>query len=346
MSLEAIIVGNGHALRLNNYIETLKENVEIHGGLFAIASAPESKKPLNSLPHLIIMARQEDKFYNRRIRTSHFSTVISIALVLFMFGLLGLLLLNTKKLSDYAKENIGFSIMIKEGVKEAGIMALLKKLDTEKYVKSTEYIPKEKAAVQLKKELGEDFIGFLGYNPLLPTIDLRLKAEFANLESVSRIEKKLLANPEVKEVFYQKDLLEMVNQNMERISLIILGFSVVLMIIAIALINNTIRLSVYSRRFVIRTMQLVGATRSFIRRPFIRNGIIDGFISAIFAIGLLLVVIYFLFQEIPELIQIVDLKLYVGLIITVLLLGILISWFCTWLSVRKYLRMKTDELYT
>ena len=291
------------------------------------------------------MARQEDKFYNRRIRTSHFSTVISITLVLFMLGLLGLLLLHTKKLSDYAKENIGFSIMIKEGIKEAEIMAFLKKLDTEEFVKSTEYIPKDKAAVQLKKELGEDFIGFLGYNPLLPTIDLRLKAGYTSLESVSRIEKKLLSNPEVKEVFYQKDLLEMVNQNMERISLIILGFSAVLMIIAIALINNTIRLSVYSRRFIIRTMQLVGATRSFIRRPFLHNGIIDGFISAIFAIGLLMVVIYFLFQEIPELIQMVDLKLYVALIAIILLLGILISWFCTWLSVRRYLRMKTDELY-
>jgi len=291
------------------------------------------------------MARQEDRYYNRKIRTSHFSTVISITLVLFMLGLLGLLLLNTKKLSDYAKENIGFSIMIREGVKEAGIMAFLKKLDTEDFVKSTEYIPKEKAAVQLKKELGEDFIGFLGYNPLLPTIDLRLKAGYTSLESVSRIEKKLLSNPEVKEVFYQKDLLEMVNQNMERISLIILGFSAVLMIIAIALINNTIRLSVYSRRFIIRTMQLVGATRSFIRRPFLHNGIIDGFISAIFAIGLLMVVIYFLFQEIPELIQMVDLKLYVALIAIILLLGILISWFCTWLSVRRYLRMKTDELY-
>jgi len=292
------------------------------------------------------MARQEDKFYNRRIRTSHFSTVISITLVLFMLGLLGLLLLHTKKLSDYAKENIGFSIMIKEGIKEAEIMAFLKKLDTEEFVKSTEYIPKEEAAVQLKKELGEDFIGFLGYNPLLPTIDLRLKADYASLTSVSKIEKRLLANPEVKEVFYQKNLLEMVNQNMERISLIILGFSSVLMIIAIALINNTIRLSVYSRRFVIRTMQLVGATRSFIRRPFIRNGIIDGFISAIVAIGLLMVVMSFLFQEIPELIQMVDLRLYVALIITVLFLGILISWFCTWLSVRRYLRMKTDELYT
>ncbi|MCX6244607.1 MAG: permease-like cell division protein FtsX [Bacteroidetes bacterium] len=291
------------------------------------------------------MARQEEKYYNRKIRTSHFSTVVSITLVLFMLGLLGLLVLHAKKLSDYAKENIGFSIMIKEGVKEAGIMAFLKKLDTEEFVKSTEYIPKEKAALELKKELGEDFIGFLGYNPLLPTIDLRLKAEYASLESVNSIEKKLLANPEVKEVFYQKDLLEMVNQNINRISLIILGFSAVLMIIAIALINNTIRLSVYSRRFIIRTMQLVGATRNFIRRPFIRNGIIDGLISAIVAIGGLMVVVYFILQEIPELIQMVDLKLYLILIVVVLLLGILISWFSTWLSVRKYLRMKTDELY-
>jgi len=292
------------------------------------------------------MSRQENKYYNRKIRTSHFSTVVSLTLVLFMLGLLGLVLLHARKLSDYAKENIGFSIMIKEDVKEAEILAFLKKLDTEPYVKSTEYISKDKAALELKKELGEDFIGFLGYNPLLPTIDLRMKAEFASLESVSSIEKKLLSNPEVKEVFYQKDLLEVVNQNMERISLIILGFSAVLMIIAIALINNTIRLSVYSRRFVIRTMQLVGATRAFIRRPFIRSGIIDGILSALVANGVLMVLIYFIFQEIPELVQMADLIMYIGLFVAVLLMGILISWLSTWLSVRRYLRMKTDELYS
>ena len=291
------------------------------------------------------MARQEEKYYNRKIRTSHFSTVVSITLVLFTLGLLGLLVLHAKKLSDYAKENIGFNIMIRENVKEAGIIAFLKKLDTEKFVKSTEYIPKDKAALQLKKELGEDFIGFLGYNPLLPTIDLRLKAEYASLESVSKIEKKLLSNPEVKEVFYQKDLLDMVNQNIERISLIILGFSAVLMIIAIALINNTIRLSVYSRRFLIRTMQLVGATRGFIRRPFIFDGIMNGFVSAIVAIGLLMVVMSFLIQEIPELIQMVDPGMYLVLILAILSLGIVISWSSTYLAVRRFLRMKTNELY-
>lgn len=291
------------------------------------------------------MARQEDKYYNRRIRTSYFSTVVSITLVLFTLGLLGLLVLHAKKLSDYAKENIGFNIMIKENVKEAGIIEFLKKLDTEPYVKSTEYIPKEKAALELKKELGEDFIGFLGYNPLLPTIDLRLKAAYTSLESVSSIEKKLLTNPEVKEVFYQKDLLEMVNSNIERISLIILAFTAVLMIIAIALINNTIRLSVYSRRFLIRTMQLVGATRHFIRRPFIMNGVINGIVSAVLAIGLLMVVVSFAFQEVPELIQMVDVSMYAILILVILVFGIVISWFSTYLAVHKYLRMKTDELY-
>jgi cell division transport system permease protein len=291
------------------------------------------------------MARQEEKYYRRRVTASYFTTVVSITLVLFMMGLLGLIVLHAKKLSDYAKENIGFSIMIKEEVKEAGILAFQKKLDSRPFVKSTEYIPKEKAAVQLKNELGEDFIGFLGYNPLLPSIDLRLKADYANMDSVARIERFLVSNPEVKEVFYQKSLVELVNQNIERISLIILGFSLVLLLISIALINNTIRLSVYSQRFIIRTMQLVGATRSFIRRPFIRRGVAQGFVSALLATGLLMVILYFALQEIPELLQLQDATLYMILGAFVFLLGILISWLSTSLAVRKYLRMNTDDLY-
>lgn len=285
------------------------------------------------------------KYYTRRIRTSYVSTVISITLVLFMMGLLGLLVLNAQKLANYAKENIGFSIMIRDDVKESAILALQKKLDREEFVKSTEYITKEKAAIQLKQELGEDFIGFLGYNPLLPTIDLRLKADYANMVQVERIEQKLLANPEVKEVFYQKSLVEMVNQNIERISLFILGFCLVLLIISIALINNTIRLSVYSKRFHLRTMQLVGATRAFICRPFIRNGILNGLISAVISLGLLLIIVSLLFQEIPELVQVADFTLYVVLVAFILSLGVVLSWLSTWLAVRKYLKMKTDDLY-
>ena len=292
------------------------------------------------------MVKHEQKYYSRRIHTSYITTAISITLVLFMLGLLGLLVLHAKKLSDYVKENIGFSIMIKDGVKEAGIMMLQKKLDAEEYVKSTEYITKDKAAADLKKELGEDFIGFLGYNPLLPSIDLRLKADYATPLHVARIEKILLSNPEVKEVFYQKSLVELVNQNIERISLIISGFSLLLLIVSIALINNTIRLSVYSKRFIIRTMLLVGATRSFICRPFIWKSLLNGFISAVVAIGLLMLVLYLTLQEIPELLQLQDLQMYLLLVALVILLGVLISWLSTWFAVRKYLRMKTDNLYT
>ena len=290
------------------------------------------------------MAREE-KYYRRRVTASYVTTIISITLVLFMMGLLGLIVLHAKKLSDYAKENIGFSIMIKDEVKEPGILAFQKKLDTRPFVKSTEYIPKEKAAVELKKELGEDFIGFLGYNPLLPSIDLRLKADYANMDSVARIEKYLISNPEVKEVFYQKSLVELVNQNIDRISLILLGFSLILLLISVALINNTIRLSVYSQRFIIRTMQLVGATRSFIRKPFVRKGIAQGVISAILALGLLMGVLYVALQEIPELMQLQDFTTYIFLAAFVVLLGVLISWLSTFLAVRKYLRMSNDDLY-
>ena len=291
------------------------------------------------------MAKQEQRYYRRRIHTSYVTTVISITLVLFMMGVLGLIVLHARKLSNYVKENIGFSIMIKDGVREAGIFMLQKKLDAKEYVKSTEYVPKEKAAAELKKELGEDFIGFLGYNPLLPSIDLRLNADYATPSQVARIEKKLLSNPEVKEVFYQKSLVELVNQNIERISMFILGFSLLLLLISVALINNTIRLSVYSERFIIRTMQLVGATRSFITRPFILKSVLIGFISAILSIALLMIILYLALQQIPELIQLQDLLMYLVIAGFVILLGIMISWLSTWMAVRKYLRMKTDSLY-
>ena len=291
------------------------------------------------------MAKQEQRYYRRRIHTSYVTTVISITLVLFMMGVLGLIVLHARKLSNYVKENIGFSIMIKDGVRESGIFMLQKKLDAKEYVKSTEYIPKEKAAAELKKELGEDFIGFLGYNPLLPSIDLRLKADYTTPGQVAGIEKELLANPEVKEVFYQKSLVELVNQNIERISMFILGFSLLLLLISVALINNTIRLSVYSKRFIIHTMQLVGATRTFITKPFIWKSVLIGFISAVLAIGLLMIVLYLALQQIPELIQLQDLMMYLAIAGFVILLGILISWLSTWLAVRKFLRMKTDSLY-
>ncbi len=291
------------------------------------------------------MSKQEVKFSKRRLRSSYMTTIVSISLVLFLLGLLGLIGFHAKKLSEFVKENIGFSVMMKDEVKEARIIELQKSLDLTAFVKSTEYITKEKAAADLSKDLGEDFIGFLGYNPLLPSIDVRLEAEYANIDSLAIIEQQLMKNPNVKEVFYQKSLVHLVNQNIRKISFVLLGFSALLLIISIALINNTIRLSVYSKRFLIKSMQLVGATQFFIRKPFVINGIIHGLIAALIAIILLLGILYFSQKEIPEMINLQDIDLFLSLFGFVTLLGIIISWLSTYLAVRKYLRSKTDDLY-
>lgn len=291
------------------------------------------------------MAKQEEKYYKRRYRASYITTIISITLVLFMMGMLGLIILHAKKLSNYVKENIGFSIIMKDGVKEAGIIQLQKTLDASPFIKSTEYITQEKAAEIMQEDLGENFIEFLGYNPLLPSIDLRLKAEYANVDSLQVIEQQLLTNENVKEVWYQKSLVHLINKNIRRISLILLGFSLLLLLIAIALINNTIRLSVYSKRFLIRSMQLVGATQSFIRRPFILQGIMQGIYSALIAILLLMGVVYLTQQEVPELVNLQDINMILTLFGIVVILGLIISWFSTFFAVRKYLRMRTDDLY-
>ena len=273
------------------------------------------------------------------------TTLVSITLVLFMLGLLGLTVLHARKLSDYVKENIGFRVYMKSTVREAGIMQLQKILDATEYVKSTEYITPEQAAEELSRDLGEDFIDFLGYNPLPPAIDLRLKASYANVDSLEMIETELMKNEDVKEVFYVKSLVHLINSNIRKISILLLGFSGLLLIIAIALINNTIRLSVYSKRFIIRSMQLVGATQSFIRRPFIFKGIAQGFYSALITLLLLTGILYWLRNEYPELMELQDLELLLALYGLVILLGIIISWSSTYFAVRKYLRIKGDNLY-
>lgn len=291
------------------------------------------------------MSEKENIIGKRRLRTSYLTSIVSIALVLYMLGILGLVVLHARKLSVYVKENIGFSVIMKENIKEADIMRLQKILDSRPYTKSTEYITKEKAAQILSKDLGEDFIGFLGYNPLLPSIDLRLNASYANNDSLSLLEKKILTEPTVKEVFYLKSLVHLVNENVRKISLFILGFSFLLLLIAIALINNTIRLSVYSKRFLIKTMQLVGATSYFIRKPFILRGILHGIYASIIAILLLSLTIGFFHNRVPELINLQDIDLYLFVFGIVILFGFIISCFSTFLAIRKYLNIKTDDLY-
>jgi len=281
----------------------------------------------------------------RKLQSSYMTTIVSITLVLFMLGLLGLLVLNSKKLSDHVRENIGFSIIMNPGVKEARIMELKKNLDASDFVKYTEYITPEEAANELQEDLGEDFIGFLGYNPLLPSIDLRLNADYANIDSLKVIEQHLLKNTDIKEVYYQESLVEMINDNVRKIGLFIVIFSFLLLIMATALINNTIRLSVYSKRFIIRTMQLVGATKGFIRTPFILTGILHGLIAAMFASIGLLGIIYLLFQEIPELLSLKDFNLFAILFAFVIITGVLITWLSNRSAVNKYLKAKPEDLY-
>ncbi|MFC1732211.1 cell division protein FtsX [candidate division KSB1 bacterium] len=290
------------------------------------------------------MSRQEERYNKRRLQGSYFTSIVSISLVLLMIGFLGLLILHAKKLSDYVKENIGFSIMMNHNVKEADIIRLQKSLDATKFVKSTEYITKERAAEILEEDLGEDFVSFIGYT-LPPSIDVRLIASYANNDSLAKIEQELLKNKNVKEVYYQKSLVQSINKNIKKISIIILLFSGLLSIIALALINNTIRLSVYSKRFIIRTMQLVGATQLFIRRPFVTRGILHGIYSAFIAIAVLIASIYYFQRELPEIVSVQDIDIFITLFVLVILTGIIITWISTFFAVRKYLRMKTDNLY-
>ena len=289
--------------------------------------------------------KPQKKVSKRKLQSSYLTTIVSISMVLFMLGLLGILVLNSKKLSDHVRENIGFSIIMNEGVKEARVMELKKNLDASDFVKYTEYITPEEAAAELQEELGEDFIGFLGYNPLLPSIDLRLNADYANIDSLKVIEAQLLQNSDIKEVYYQESLVEMINDNVRRIGVFILFFSVLLMIVATALISNTIRLAVYSKRFMIRTMQLVGATKHFIRMPFILTGILHGLIAALIASVALVSILYFLMQEVPELVNLQDFNLFAILFAFVILAGVFITWLSNLSAVNKYLKAKPEDLY-
>ncbi|HNW99141.1 MAG TPA: permease-like cell division protein FtsX [Bacteroidales bacterium] len=291
------------------------------------------------------MANNYEKYSQRKLNTSYISTVVGITLVLFMLGLLGLILLHANRLSNYVKENIGFTVFLNDDVKEVDIIQLQKTLDARNYVKSTEFISSDKAAKNLQKDIGEDFVTFLGYNPLPSSIEVRFKADYANTDSLKILQAELNKNSFVKEVSYQESLVTQVNENLRKISLIILGFSALLMIISIALINNTIRLSVFSKRFLIRTMQLIGATENFIRRPFLFKGMVQGIIASVIAIILLVFTLYFAQKEIPELQELQDALLFIKLFIFVMVLGIIISWASTYFAVKKYLRIKTDYLY-
>lgn len=286
--------------------------------------------------------------------SSGITTIISLSLVLFVVGLLSFILLNTDKVEDKMKESIVFTIMIHNEDGESSEIYQNKKIEFESFLKSSEYfkevlfIDKETAFKNLQEDLGEDFSDILENNPLLNSYDAYVNAEFVNSKGLREIDDFISSyngNDMVQNVFYQKDLIEKLNENVNKISLFLLGFCLVFFLIAFALINNTIRLSIYSKRLLIRTMRLVGATNMFIQKPYLISGIYQGFISSVLSIFMLIASLEFIKKQLPDLIQTNEIEQLAKIFAIILIFGIIISWVSTYFAVRRYLNMKENELY-
>jgi cell division transport system permease protein len=291
------------------------------------------------------MTNSFEKYNRKRLRSSYVSVVVSIALVLFVLGAFGFLVINARNISVEVKENFSFTVMLANNANAVEVKQFQKELELSPYVKSTEYISKEEAAEVLKEDLNEDFVAFLGENPLSNSIDIHLKGEFVNSEQLKKLEEEYSKRAFVSEVVYDKPLIQLMNDNIERIGLVLIIGSFLLMLIAIGLINSSIRLSIYSKRFTIKTMQLVGATKSFIRRPFIFKSVQHGFWGALVAAALLYVALYYIDQNIPGLNALENNQILIIVFLGLVLIGTCISMGCTFFAMRKYLRLKTDQLY-
>ena len=286
-----------------------------------------------------------DKYQKRKLISSYFSVVISIALVLFLLGLLGMLVLNAKTISDNFKEQVVMTIYLSDTAKQVEVNQLEKSLTLSDYVKSTKYVSREDAATFMKDEYGEDFLDDVGYNPLQNSIEVHLKADFVTEKYLDSISNTTASKKFVEEVRYDKDLVSIMNNNVKRISIWILVISTIFTLIAVLLINSSIRLAVYSKRFIIKTMQMVGATKKFIRRPFVWKSVRLGIIGSIIALIGMAVVFYYMNETFPE-IELLSNPVLVGsLFLGIFLIGILITWISTFFATQRYLNLKTDHLY-
>lgn len=270
---------------------------------------------------------------------------ISTTLVLLLLGLVVFFVLGAHNLSIYVRENINFSVLISDDMKEADILKLQKKLDKEPFVKQTEYISKKQALKEQSEAMGTDPEEFLGYNPFTASIEIKLHSDYANSDSIAKIEKMIKKNTNIQDVLYQRELIDLVNDNIRNISLVLLALAVVLALISFALINNTIRLAIYSKRFLIHTMKLVGAGWGFIRRPFLRRNIWSGVLAGIMADAILMGTAYWLVSYEPELIRVITPEVMLLVSGSVLIFGVVITFLCAYLSINKYLRMKASTLY-
>ena len=270
---------------------------------------------------------------------------ISTTLVLLLLGLVVFFVLGAHNLSIYVRENINFSVLISDDMKEADILKLQKKLDKEPFVKQTEYISKKQALKEQSEAMGTDPEEFLGYNPFTASIEIKLHSDYANSDSIAKIEKMIKKNTNIQDVLYQRELIDLVNDNIRNISLVLLALAVVLALISFALINNTLRLAIYSKRFLIHTMKLVGASWGFIRRPFLRRNIWSGVLAGIMADAILMGTAYWLVSYEPELIRVITPEVMLLVSGSVLIFGVVITFLCAYLSINKYLRMKASTLY-
>lgn len=289
--------------------------------------------------------KENQKDGNKRLRYSYVSTVISISLVLFMLGLLGLMVIDAKKISDYVKEHVQVNIVLNENISDVELKKFIADIGNQPFARNTVYISKEQALDSLKKELGEGAVGMLESNPLPAIIDVNIHAPYAHPDSLIKIKEQLASSRLVHEVIYQHSEVDKMSKNFNTVAMIILVFCSLLLFIAVVLINNTIRLSLYSKRFLIKSMQLVGATKGFIRWPFLKKGLVHGFIAGLVSTVLLSGVIYLIQIRFPEFGQLSDKKILGLLFLCVIGLGFLLSGLSTYFAVNKHLRRSADDLY-
>ena len=286
-----------------------------------------------------------ESYQKRRLRSSYFSVVISIALVLFMVGFLGLVLLKSTQVANYFKEEVVITLFLKNDTSNPQIESLRNSLINEEFTRKIIYISKEEAAKFYSEDLGEDFVNYLGTNPLKNSIDIYLNPGFVTPEKMGKIANEFKNNAYIFEVSYDKPLVTFLTQNIQKVSFWLFVISSFFGLIALILINSSIRLSVYSKRFNIKTMQMVGATKSFIRKPFIWNGIQLGFIGAIMALIGLGIVIYYIDQKIPTLQLTTDYITLAYLSGGILIVAFIISWLSTYFATQRFLNLQTEKLY-
>jgi cell division transport system permease protein len=291
------------------------------------------------------MSKSFERYQRRKLISSYFSVTLSIALVLFLLGVLGLLVLNTRKLADHFKEEITLSVFLKDSAKDVEISQLQKSLVMADYTKSAVFVSKEEAAEEHSEDIGENFMEFLGYNPLKNSIDVNLNATYVSTVQVDSIARDIGSHSFVEEVSYDRPTLDLLTENVRRVGLGILVASAVFTLIAVLLINSSIRLSIYSKRFIIKTMQMVGATKSFIRRPFIWTNIKLGMLGALLALLALAGLLAYLDQNFPQLGLLEDVVQLVLVFGGVFVAGVLISLASTYFATQRFLNLRTDDLY-